>query len=660
MHALGRLPASAKDGPSWKKALRSAEGKEGWPRRALKPAPLDARSGGAAEEEDELMEELLSDVLSRDKLWRLCGTRDLDGVTELELSVDADRMSLDSLGHFLPSLARLCLARSALPSVRLLGTSLSLLQVLRCPSCGLVELSGVCALPRLRDLDVSDNAVCDLTPLATHDNLQILDLSRNRVRELAELEVLGTCGVLYELSIAGNPICAAGDALRSAASAFVPQLRVMDGRPLSLQEMRGLRPDQLSALAAEALLLRAPGDPEDRPSPKAAAAPSPPPRRFGQLDALHRGSVPDTGSELTQGGVVFAGGLRASLRRKGAPAAPAAAAGAGLAWLEEGVIANPSHRPRSAAAAPEGRRGGARPPRPKTAAACRPSSCAPRGAANGAPVGERLAALLPRPVALEARPAAGDEAQARSAQRPRLDAQRRARRRKKRQALLCSSSSSGSSSSGSGSGSGSEASASERRATLLGDEAAPAWAVAKSRRGVEGAGGDRPLTPRSASLRCCPSGGSASDSEEERGQARRRRRATAAGASGRRLGFDLQSSLQAIDVWSAKMDGMDDGNAFAHRADILFRGRREAEAGAGVYPSGAALRMKDAELVELLRQPPKRVQELRTRESFRRFFAHMPEGRMAALLTEAYADRGEEERARRVAKRLGLVRDVLS
>lgn len=73
--------------------------------------------------------------------------------------------------------------------------------------------------------------------------------------------------------------------------------------------------------------------------------------------------------------------------------------------------------------------------------------------------------------------------------------------------------------------------------------------------------------------------------------------------------------------------------------------------------------MRDEALVEMLQKPPKEVPQLRTRDSFRRFFAGMAQGRMRGLLLEAYGsgtpDLDPEAREKKVNKRLALVRDVL-
>merc|ERR1711908_8058 len=72
-----------------------------------------------------------------------------------------------------------------------------------------------------------------------------------------------------------------------------------------------------------------------------------------------------------------------------------------------------------------------------------------------------------------------------------------------------------------------------------------------------------------------------------------------------------------------------------------------------------ACSMSDESLVEMLKQPPKHVPRLRTREGFRRYFRGVSETRMRSLLSAAYSDREPQEREKRTDKRIELLRDVL-
>jgi hypothetical protein len=104
------------------------------------------------------------------------------------------------------------------------------------------------------------------------------------------------------------------------------------------------------------------------------------------------------------------------------------------------------------------------------------------------------------------------------------------------------------------------------------------------------------------------------------------------------------------------------------RAGTGSRGVVEPEAGVegpgagpgpGSLPPGPALAQDDASLVDLLRQRPKFVPMLRSREAFRRYFAGLPRARMLALLTSAYDGLEAGEREDKVAKRMELLEGLL-
>mmetsp|Transcript_17022 Transcript_17022/g.20041 ORF Transcript_17022/g.20041 Transcript_17022/m.20041 type:complete len:923 (-) Transcript_17022:192-2960(-) len=160
-----------------------------------------------SEEENNEIEEIGASIITDDKLRKITGSQDLSSVTQLELIVDSSKNStLEVLGFLLPSLQRLSLDTSCLTSLRDLGTDLRVLQTLSLIDTGLTELDGVSALPCLRELILKRNQISDLTPLCTHDSLQILDLSENNITNIDALEILGTCNKLYSLDLRNNLI----------------------------------------------------------------------------------------------------------------------------------------------------------------------------------------------------------------------------------------------------------------------------------------------------------------------------------------------------------------------------------------------------------------------------------------------------------------------
>ncbi len=78
-------------------------------------------------------------------------------------------------------------------------------------------------------------------------------------------------------------------------------------------------------------------------------------------------------------------------------------------------------------------------------------------------------------------------------------------------------------------------------------------------------------------------------------------------------------------------------------------------------PAGMAVSMSDEDLKDMLKQQPRLVPELRTKESFREFFQGMEAERMSRLLRGAYEGNLPADQVdKKVKKRLGLVGDRLA
>ena len=158
--------------------------------------------------------------------------------------------------------------------------------------------------------------------------------------------------------------------------------------------------------------------------------------------------------------------------------------------------------------------------------------------------------------------------------------------------------------------------------------------------------------------------------------------------AGMQLGFDLRGSLANISTWIEESDDEDNSSAgsgdrggcaskAAASSALLSReallqqcqaavgGAQESDEAASdierdiPYEKGPANAMSDKELIGLLKQQPKDVPQMRTRESFRRFFARMKKDRMEFLLRAANVHKETKDADKKVAKRLSLVSDVL-
>ncbi|XP_056596198.1 leucine-rich repeat-containing protein 56 isoform X2 [Triplophysa dalaica] len=204
-----------------------------------------------------------SDHITSAKLKILSGSDNLEEVTSLEMCVDARQNSLNDIGVHLPKLKELKMSNSLILSVRDLGTSLSHLQVLWLPRCGLTDLEGIPCLSSLKELYLAYNNVSELIQLNILEHLELLDLEGNNVSDLFQVWHLGFCEKLRTLSLEGNPVCScpgpgavefsgstrnyktgaslqrlgcghtqADYSYRSAVYKLIPQLRFLDDVPV--------------------------------------------------------------------------------------------------------------------------------------------------------------------------------------------------------------------------------------------------------------------------------------------------------------------------------------------------------------------------------------------------------------------------------------------
>lgn len=173
--------------------------------------------------------------ISDEYLLHHCGVEDLRKVTRLEISVDSEEQTVESLGSQLPNLRELKLVQSLVHSIRDLGTQLHNLKVLWMNRCGLKELAGIVALPLVEELYLSFNEIGDLSPLSYNDTIQVLDLEGNSI-EASEVEYLETLGQLRELNLAGNPVARRRTYVRDTMSAL-PNLALLDDELVAQKDL---------------------------------------------------------------------------------------------------------------------------------------------------------------------------------------------------------------------------------------------------------------------------------------------------------------------------------------------------------------------------------------------------------------------------------------
>ena len=179
---------------------------------------------------DEEERALISASITDEQLHALTGTRDLAGVRFLQMAVDSEFVPLGSLGERLPQLEQLKLNGSSLPSLRLIGSSLTRVRVLWLCRCGLRELDNLWAVPELQELYLAFNDIEQLSPIHEAEQLQVLDLEANLVADMAQVEFLQFASALQELTLRGNPVCER-QGFREEVIVLLAQVQMLDDEP---------------------------------------------------------------------------------------------------------------------------------------------------------------------------------------------------------------------------------------------------------------------------------------------------------------------------------------------------------------------------------------------------------------------------------------------
>eukprot|EP00439_Symbiodinium_sp_Y106_P053353 s158_g7.t1 len=105
--------------------------------------------------------------------------------------------------------------------------------------CSLQDLGGITVLPVLEELYVSFNDVSDLSPLLSHEALQILDMEGNLVDDFEEIRSLEVVSTLRELDISLNPVRKQEAVTRERILEALPHLEVLDTIPRKVDTASG-------------------------------------------------------------------------------------------------------------------------------------------------------------------------------------------------------------------------------------------------------------------------------------------------------------------------------------------------------------------------------------------------------------------------------------
>lgn len=560
------------------------------------------------------------------------GTDDLASVRHLALMVDTTDQPATLIGEELPNLVSLDLSGSVLSSLRDLGTDLRSLQVLTVSHCGLRDLEGLSSFPALQELHAPNNAVSDLSPLgmASSSSLRLVDLANNDIRDEIALMQLGGCDSLQQLTLEGNPFVSAHlgspdgeEAYRATVTTFLPGLFKLDGRRLPgapSSPGAGAGSPIAAALGggsvvgASASFLDSGGSSFLRPTSALGAGgaggldgsgSTGAPLAGGLAAASFRrrrlGSHPSTGGGVdAQGSTGSFGAARETLHSAGSLSLGGDSFDALPSPLSRGGV-----RPRSGLASRGGEGGSSG--LPGVAGGGRPGSASAHGSWVAAAEGWDDETAVPG-------------------------------------------TSGGGSSSSSGGG-----------ANFLARLAARSGSFGGSSAGEAGGSG---------SILAVLEAGKAEDARvrRENAAATARRvaatKAAAAEAAEAAEAAAVRASPQKGSGVSAGGNGSSSGGGDVSPATSAAPPRAPAPPASSSSPPSSSLPPCPAagvpweRLVAMLRERPKNVPELHSREAFRRFFAGFPRPRMQRLLAEAYA--GVDEAGEKVTKRLALVDDLLT
>ena len=122
---------------------------------------------------DRLYQDILDNIVNEDFIKLLYPRENLSHLTDIKLQIDTSLQSVFELHHILPRLQSLILDNSRISTIRDLGVGLRFISKLSLVQCCIYDLDGIGVLSGIEELNIDDNFVSDLYPLAMHDNLTV-------------------------------------------------------------------------------------------------------------------------------------------------------------------------------------------------------------------------------------------------------------------------------------------------------------------------------------------------------------------------------------------------------------------------------------------------------------------------------------------------------
>jgi Leucine-rich repeat (LRR) protein len=136
----------------------------------INPSP---KKPEASHSSDDNMQSILDSIIGEEFLKKESGAQNLLLVERLEIQVNTTFQSILGISELTPNLKDLILDNSIISSIRDLGVGFNKLQRLSMRNCGISELDGIGVLVGLLELNLANNFITDVAPLAMHENIEV-------------------------------------------------------------------------------------------------------------------------------------------------------------------------------------------------------------------------------------------------------------------------------------------------------------------------------------------------------------------------------------------------------------------------------------------------------------------------------------------------------
>lgn len=119
------------------------------------------------------LQAILENVVDEEYIRKVSLAEDLNTLTILNMRVDTSIQSIYDMGVLLPNLMSLTLDYSKVSSIRDLGVGLKHIHSLSMVECNLRDIDGIGVFSLLKQLNLNDNNLNEISALAMHEVLEV-------------------------------------------------------------------------------------------------------------------------------------------------------------------------------------------------------------------------------------------------------------------------------------------------------------------------------------------------------------------------------------------------------------------------------------------------------------------------------------------------------